>query len=311
MRSTFVALIFSLFVVQAQAQSFVVLQGQIKNSVGQSITLTYSNSWLDPVLAVKTSQFDDNGNFTLVVQFHEGMKPANLIYGTDTIEIILISGESLVLSADGNNFLKTIHFEGTGGPNANFCVKHAAARGLRMRHARAISFYYKKDFAAFKKLIDADYKKETDFIAKNTKGLTDMFLRYWKASCEYEKYYNILCYLTLHPNNDHATVQKVKASVPESFNDDLLLIPEYRQYVLAEAYLHDDARLYPEHREEQLKKFLYLTMPAQTGDYAAGSMVYALITTDAALAKAKFEEFKGHFPQSRYTPIIEIKLGAK
>jgi len=319
MRSSIVLFLFSFFSTQVMAQSFVNLQGQIKNSTHTDIIISYSSSWLDPLTTSRTCTIDGSGNFSIQLQFEEKIKPANIIYGTDTIELILTGGEGLIMTADGKDFLKTIHFEGTGGPNANFCVKHGIQRGRMMQHTQKIISFFNKNIPAFRKALDNDYKAEMKYLAANGIETTPILKRYWRISYEYDKYCNMFQYPSLHhpdaknsvvhkqaPNNKHP--YNIIDSIPEIYKDELLLMPQYRQYVMFEADKHNDPHLYPEHREAQLNKFLYTTLPPQTGEYAAASMVFSLIGKDDKLANEKLQVFKSHFTRSKYVPIIEVKL---
>jgi len=313
----------------AIAQGTVKLHGTIQNPIGDSVKVKYSDLNIDYTPLTFGTKVAKDGSFSLEFPITKGYDytTLRLEHGDQETDIIATTGADLTLNLDAKNFDSSISYEGKGAEVANFTAKHLLAFGGLNSRIKYVQPLYKKDIADF----EAGYKKledkEADFMKANGAELPPAFITYWDAHLKYAKYNDMLKYYYFHKMvlTGSFTITTVKsdfaivADVPEEFNDKDLVLDDYQQYVDAIFYTKMkwslDSVAEPKTQngiDSFIATIAYEKLPPATAEfYFAYHLSRYCKQYTVADCERNLSDFKAHFPDSKYTPILEQKIAFK
>src|SRR5690606_13125240 len=122
----------------------------------------------------------------------------------------------------------------------NFSAKHMLASGFMQNFLMQIQQLIAKEPKEFTEGLNQLVKKEQDFLVANGKGLPQSFIEFWDAQYTYYKYLAMLMYAPRHEMMKKQTMDigeipaeylAVTKQVPEKFDDKLMYVDGYRNYI--------------------------------------------------------------------------------
>src|SRR6185437_2719888 len=110
----------------------------------------------------------------------------------------------------------------------------------------------------------------------------------------------------------------VVADIPKAFNDNLLILPEYRIYVdnyyaiILNAHGVENDSTHPYRMFDSMAKLAYENMPPKTAEYYNAMALWNFSKAYSYQRELKFfDEFKKHFPNSEYVATLEKQITLK
>lgn len=308
------------------------IKGTITNPLADSVTISYPDygeNWLDFSMHVVNEKLDKNGNFLVTLPLPHNYTPITIQNGEQATEIYASPGDKLAMTVDAADFDNTVKYAGIGMKPAvaNFMAKYVLTYGLVNNFHSAANKLNAKEPAEFEKSITELVHRELNFLVENSAGLPQSFIEFWNAYYEYSKYNKMLSYAFMHevakkksydvgeiPAENYTVVRKV----PAKFNDDLMYILPYRNYVddyydqllsaerankaksdAGSAYLHND-------------KVLELSrqhMPAKSEEYVFANHIYTMVR-HAPMARTEylFNTFNTRYDDSKYAKYLSAMI---
>ncbi len=311
----------------AFAQDSVKISGKINNPVSDSIKISFNDNRIAYYPKEYFAIIDKNGFFSLTFPFPAGgYLQAEIAHGRSLAELLLIAGDSLVLSADAAHFDSTIHYSGRGERVQNFVASHTLVKGRMNLYTLKIKQAMSKEPKDFLKTIDLEKKSETDFLAKNMQGLPQPFITYWTAFYSYYNYFFMQQYPQVHEIVKHRKYTDtippenyvVINEMPLAFNDSLLSVPSYLLYLTGVLDIKLKAAGYSYYDNDPEKYFAfqdsvynlaYKRMPDKSAAYFIAQNIYGRVRSqEIVITNRQFNWFKKRWPNSEYMPMLNKQI---
>lgn len=221
------------------------IKGTITNPLADSVTISYPDygeNWLDFSMHVVNEKLDKNGNFLVTLPLPHNYTLVTIQNGEQATELYASPGDKLAFTVDASDFDNTVKYAGIGMKPAvaNFMAKYVLKHGLVNGFHSEAHKLNAKDPAEFEKAITGLVQTQLDFLVENSAGLPQSFVEFWNAYYEYSKYNKMISYPVMHevvkkksydvgeiPKENYAVAKKV----PAKFNDGLMHILPYRNYI--------------------------------------------------------------------------------
>lgn len=336
MRRLFVT-VFATFcsIVALAGKEDITIKGTIVNADADSIIISYTDyqeNWLDYHLVSVGKKLDRNGNFLVTVPVPHDYTILNISIGKKETEVYCSPGDKLVMTADAADLDNTISYKGVGMDVsvADFMVKYIRKYGLRDNFHRAAHKTMEKEpetyVAAMKELV----QRELDFLVENAAGLPASFIRFWNVYYEYTMYNNMLIYPYMHEIVKHGTYDidtippanfKVVTYAPPKFNDELMHILPYRNFVndyysqILTARQKENPGQKDEDHDAVVDKVIALSrqhMPAKTAEYVFAYQISSAISNGKmSRVNALYNQFTERYPDSEYSDFLAEGIARK
>ena len=308
------------------------IKGTITNPLADSITIqyiSYEDNWLDFKSNTVNARLDKDGRFLATFPVSHIYTDIQLQNGEQATELFVSPGDKLNMTVNAADFDATIEYKGIGtkADVANFSAKHMLASGFSSNFQVESQKLIAKEPDEYLVEIDKLLKKEHDFLVENSKGLPQSFIEFWDARYTYNKYLSMLMYAQMHEvmkaksydiGDIPAENFKVTKLVPEKFNDDLLHLDAYRNYI-REFYIYklmaEGVKSKQGQNEFIMDKMVELArknMPVQSEQYVfANAIAMDMKNSPIARTQAKFNEFNNVYGNTEYTEFLEQQIENK
>ena len=168
------------------------ISGFVNNGAGRKLKLIYFEN---PILFTKETidlEIDKSGRFSHSLELPEKIM-GTLKFGSQQVDLFLNPADQLVISFDGNNFLKTISFKGASGPINSYLVasKVKFKDGDRMTTSKLSSSTPELFIKHMDQQRDARLKFLNDYISK---GLPSKFVSYMQGEIDGWYAYNLFSF---------------------------------------------------------------------------------------------------------------------
>lgn len=308
------------------AHAAVVLQGKIANATADSISVTFSSSRLafNPVVYSASLK---SGVFKIAIpSLPADWQTAELHLGQHVADLVLMSGDSLFLSADENRFDSSLHFSGRGEAAANFVAYHTVLRGRMNQYSIRLRNHITDNPDDYIAALNKELADETQLLKSNYPTSGDLFSKNWVAFFQYYNYFFLQQYPYMHQayklqrftDTIDADYWKPANTVPEQFNDELLQVPSYLLYLsgLYESRLRAAGLGFPSSDTTAVKvlsdsvlQLAYDRMSNHSGAYFVAQYLYARCRQqDTATTHAQFRRYVQHWPSSEYTSTLQQQI---
>ncbi|OWY19084.1 TlpA family protein disulfide reductase [Sphingobacteriales bacterium UPWRP_1] len=234
--------VFMSLTIQAQnpptAPKRVIIKGTVINPQSRLMSISiFANPLTNPF--AYTDTLDDNNTFRIA--FDLGIPiPVQLLHGRGlSVPMYLEPGDSIVVTANGQNYAGDMKFEGTGVNHQLFLRdfdRTFAMRGITYNNPDKVRLL---DFDAYRKFTDSLRTAQTDFVTAYAQKapLTETFKAYAQILIDYPWATALLNF-----PNDHARYSGLQTiQIPPNYsnfleqmkflNDDAILIPAYVQFI--------------------------------------------------------------------------------
>lgn len=311
------------------------IKGTITNPLADSVTISYAEygkNWLDFSMHVVNEKLDKNGNFLVTLPLPHIYTLVTIQNGEQATELYASPGDKLAFTVDASDFDNTVKYTGIGmKPTvANFMAKYVLTYGLVNNFHREANKLNTEEPTEFEKAINELVQREINFLIENSAGLPQSFIEFWNAYYEYSKYNKILSYPFMHevakkksydigeiPGENYEIVRKV----PAKFNDDLMYILPYRNYIddyydyLLTAEGKDKTKTKNGNPYEHYDKELELSrqhMPKQSEEYVFANHISSVVR-HAPMARTEqlFNTFSSRYKDSKYTKYLSNMIEQK
>ena len=308
------------------------IKGTITNPLADSITIqyiSYEENWLDFKSNTVNARLDKDGRFLATFPVSHAYTGIQLQNGEQATELFVSPGDKLNMTVNAADFDATIEYEGIGtkADVANFSAKHMLASGFSQDFQVAAQKLIAKEPDDFLAELDKLVAKEHDFLVENSKGLPQSFIEFWDASYTYNKYVSMLMYAQMHEiikaksyeiGDIPAENFEVTKQVPEKFNDDLLYLDAYRNYI-REFYIYklmaEGVKLKQDEPDFMVDKMVELSrknMPLKSEQYVYATAINRYMkNTPIVRTEAKFNEFNNLYGNTEYTKFLEKEIENK
>ena len=310
------------------APANVKLSGKIINPTADSIEVSYNDNNLAYYPKKFSTHLDKKGCFKLSFPV-----PANvytivqIAYADRLADIIVSTGDSLVMTVNAKRFDSTVNYAGRGANIQNFLAAHVIKRGRINQYPNNVKNQLQKEPKDFLKAIDNENNLEQAMAEKWTPALPAAFTGYWRTFHLYYNYFFIQQYPlarqmvklrrytdTIPPEN-----YEVVKSMPVVFNDSFLQVPSYLLYLTgvleiglkADGYtvLGKDTTKYLQF-EDSVYKLAYKVLPNKSLEYFIAQNIYGRAKTQRlARTEAQLSTFKQRWPASTYMPLLDKQVG--
>lgn len=218
----------------------VTIKGVITNRLADSVTFryaTYGDNWLDYKSNTIHEKLSTDGSFTATLPLSNNYTNIRINNGGEGTEIYADPGDKITMTVDAIEFDASLKYEGAV---ADFMANHMRAYGFSSNFSEAVQGYMALEIPAFNDSLNKLVQQQLDFLIENNKGLPPSFVKMWNADYEYKKYNAKLEYPIMHEviKKQSYNVGKIPAAnydvikdVPAKFNDELLAVREYRDYL--------------------------------------------------------------------------------
>ncbi len=315
-----------LVLTHAYAGGIVKLHGKITNPISDSISVVYQDSWVGYEPRTVSARLGSDGSFSLSFPQKHDYSVVSIRHGAQGTEIAPLPGDDLLLTLNAANFDSTLHYEGKGAEIANFMAAHMLARsfanffGSRTQGASGLA----PD--SFIVRINTSLQKETDFVNNNGAALPESFKKLWLANFQYGVYDAMLNYPVFHEvQKQHSysisqfdvTDFPVVQTVPGVFDDNLLDLPYYRQYVTK--YYNEQLGaserlkgLKPGNNDSAALRLTIANMPPRSAELYEASLIYRHVNTGTySDLISLLSTFRDRCPNSEYLALLGNKIEAK
>lgn len=308
------------------------IKGTITNAVADSVTfsyISYGDNWLDYKSNEITVKLDKEGRFLATLPLSHQYTEVQLQNGEQATELYLSPGDKLSMSVNYSDFDATLDYEGIGMKPAvaDFSAKHMLASGFSQNFQVEGQKLMGKEPREFVAELDKMVKKEQDFLIENSKGLPQEFIEFWDAKFTYSKYFMMLMYAQMHEviKNKSYEIGDIPAEnltvtkqVPEKFNDNLVYVDAYRNYV-RDFYnyklLVEGVKSGKDNSDFVADKMLELSrknMPLKTEQYVyANSINMNMKNSPVARTEAKYNDFSNTYGNTEYNKFLEKQIANK
>lgn len=306
------------------------IKGTITNPTDEQLRFNYINydgNWLNYEENSITADLDAKGNFSISLPLSQQYSIIVIRHGKVATEVYGSPGDKLKMTADGNEFVSSVQYEGSGSAAelANFMAKHVVERGLSRGYLIGGNEAYVKEQQAYLATIDANVQSELDFLIEHGMGLPQSFVEFWNAQYEYLKYENILSYPHMHeikkqgkydigkvPQENYRVINRV----PEKYNDKWLYIWAYRMYVdnYYEQKLNaeDVQNTTPYFFADKKLELAHQHMPSGTEEYVFAEHIYSHIKYSPMVRTEElYETFSKRYRSSDYADFLVEKINLK
>ena len=316
-----------LYTVPALAQDSVKLSGNIANRFSDSVIVSYNDNRIAYYPNEYLARTNAKGNFSMTFPVPRGVyTQATIVNGSRRTEMILHTGDSLTLTADGRHFDSTIRFNGRGSAIQNFIVKHTMAMGRINQYTTKVKTDINKEPADFLKAIENEKNVETDFLNKNKAGLPSSFISFWQQLFVYYNYFFIEQYPQTHamikarrytdtiPDANFSVI----AQLPDAFSDSLLQVPSYLLYLTgvfeirlrAAGYYYRSGDTASYRRfQDSVVRLVYKLMPPGCAEFYLAQNLYGR-ARNQPMEKTEYlyTTFKERWPKSEYLPMLDRQV---
>ncbi len=306
------------------------ISGKITNKLADQVEVSYYTNLLNYSQKTLTAKVSEDGSFSITVPVTEQYLQIQIQNGDQATETFIQSGDDLKLTVDGKNFDSTLKYTGKGAAVGNLMAKHVLQSSMMIMFSSRMQPYYVKEQEEFITSVNAELKKELDFLEVNKKGVPESFVQYWKAWYQYSVYDEMIRYTYMHKmmkersssvimrKKDYAILDKV----PVAFNDNYISIPSYVSYV-TELYpnkysaMTDDDTTTPQEKKMELseayvKKQVNANMPPKTKEYYYAKNLYGTMRYSAlADVEKKYASFLTLYKNSSYDTILSKAVAIK
>lgn len=323
------ACIFILVIIanNAFAQNLVKLSGRIQHPLSDSISISYNDNWIAYYPKEYFARVDTKGNFSLTFPVPTGIYvQVEIKHGNSLADLVLQSGDSLIMSVNTAHFDSSIHYNGRGSEVQNFIARHTLERGRVNQYPSKVKASIYKEPADFLKDIENEKNIETDYLNNHKARLSSSFIKYWNAYYQYFNYFFIEQYPQVHEivklrrytDTIPAANYTVVKELPYSFNDSLLQIPPYLLYLtdIVDTKLKAAGYSYTGKDKHKVEEFqdsvLAITcalFPDKSAEYFAGQNLYGRIRNQPLRrTQLQFNDFKQRWPNSQYLGVISKQI---
>lgn len=304
------------------------LSGKIVNPTADSIEISYNDNNLAYYPQKFKARLDKKGNFNLAFPVPAGIyTTVQIAYADKLADIVVLPGDSLVMSVNVAHFDSTITYKGRGANVQNFIAAHTLKRGRINQYPNNIKVHLQKETAVFLKSIEAEYEVEINMADKWVTPLPASFTTYWRAFHKYYNYFFIQQYPlakqmvklrrytdTIPPEN-----YEVVKSMPRVFNDSFLQVPSYLLYLTgvfeiglkADGYValgKDTAKA--RQFEDSVYKLAFKILPDKSLEYFIAQNIYGRAKGQLlARTEAQLAVFKQRWPGSSYMSLLDKQVG--
>ncbi|HXS35271.1 MAG TPA: TlpA disulfide reductase family protein [Flavipsychrobacter sp.] len=311
------------------SSQLVKLHGKIEHPIADSVIVSFNIDKINYKLQIYGAKLKSDGSFSLEFPVKDKITELEIDHGNQTTDLFVEPGYDLNMTVDASDFDKTLHYEGKGKDIANFTAKHVLEMGALGDYGAKIRPLYVNNPDDFEKGVAEQEQKEIDFLDDNKRNLPSSFNKYWENLFTYDGYKRMLIYAPLHemrkkqksfvPLKDYDKESfNVVAHVPQAFSDNLLLLPQYRDYVdnyyaftlMAHGIENDSTN--PYRMDDSMIKLSYKNMPPKTAEYFIARVLCVFSKNYSYQRELKlFAEYKKHFPKSEYKATIEEQVVLK
>lgn len=326
------ALAASITVTAFAGKNDVSIKGTITNRLADSVVLQYTNyegNWLNFESKTVTAKLDKDGRFIVTFPVPHNYTEVNIQNGEQATEVYMSPGERLEMTVDAADFDATLEYKGIGGKAdvANFSAKHMLASGFSRNFLVEAQQLMIKEPSEFMAELDKKVAKEQDFLIENTKGLPQSFIEFWDAKYMYGKYYIMKLYPQMHEmmkaksydiKDIPAENYTVTAQIPEKFDDKLMHVDNYRNYI-SDIYVYklmaQGVKLDEGDNDFMVYKNIELSrknMPLLSEQYVyANSVASSLRNRPVAQTIKMFDAFTSLYGTTEYNKFLEEKIENK
>lgn len=308
------------------------VKGTIANAAADSITfsyISYGDNWLDFKSNEVTVKLDKEGKFLAMLPLSHQYTEVQVQHAEQATELYLSPGDKLNMTVNYTDFDATLEYEGIGMKPAvaSFSAKHMLALSFSRNFQVEGQKLLAKEPREFVTELDKMVKKEQDFLIENSKGLPQEFIEFWDAKFTYSKYFMMLMYAQMHEiikaksydigeiPAENFTVTK---QVPEKFNDNLMYVDAYRNYVrefysyklMAEGIKSDKGN--NDFMTDKMLELSRKNMPLKTEQYVyANSINMHMKNSPVARTEAKYNDFNNIYGNTQYSNFLEKQIANK
>lgn len=311
-----------------QAKDLVKLKGRIEAHQKDSIEVSYNDNYLAYYPKKFISKVDKNGNFSCTFPTPPDVYTiVQITYGDKLAEIMVMPGDSLVMSVNAKHFDSTIKYSGRGSNIQNFLAAHTVQKGRMNQYTLKVRNHLQKEPDAFLKAIDNELDAEKKFIENWKTPLPASFARYWTAYYQYYNYFFIQQYPQTHQmlkvrrytDTIPAANYEVVKGMAVSFNDSLIQVPSYLLYLtgVAETGLRANNFTWLGNDTTQMIRFedsaykvAYKIMPDKSLEYYMAQSLYGRAKGQRLhRTEDQLMMFKKRWPQSSYLTLLDKQVG--
>ena len=233
----FVLLTLSMFFSCNKSKTGVIVQGNIKNPMGETVQLVGPGEMEDGKLSLNFQQeinVDENGNFIDTLNLKSSAY-FFFIHGRERTQLFLEPGNKLSINLDSRKFDESITFSGDGSENNTYLKKRFLYQENNRVNVIELSKLESKEYL---NQIDSLKQWELNFLKEN-QNISDNFLNIEKKNTEY-KFLQAIGRYPLY----HEFYAKKQAVFDESFmsplnsidytnQDDYILFPDFKNLVMS------------------------------------------------------------------------------
>lgn len=321
-------LLFSV-VVNAVFAGNVNFSGSITNRLANTVKfsyVTYDKNWLQHKSHMVEEELDKKGSFSVSMPLANDYTLIRITNGNESTEIYASPGDKLKLTIDGEHFDETIVFNGSGADIANLMAKYTLKYGLLSNYYKDVRKAQEKEANEFLSEIKNLTQERINFLIENSPGLPQAFVRMWNADFEYRKYNAMLHYPRMNEVLEKRTYKVtpdpknffVVKKVPAKFDDKLLSIASYREYVedFYDAMLYvspgkdDNEDVY--FRDDKILELAHMHMPRGSEEYVFANYIDTRIKHHPfKRTEASYEKFSSRYEGSNYAKYLEERIDNK
>ncbi len=311
----------------AYGQDTVKITGRIDNRMSDTLKIKYNTSKIAYFPTEITLVTDNKGHFATAFNLpaHE-FTAVELYHGSHIAELLLQPGDSLSLRADCSRFDSSITYSGRGAAASNFVALHTITMGRMNQYSVRVREAINKEPDGFLPAIDAEKKKEYDFLERHKKGLPDNFIKYWRSFYEYYNYFFTEQYPQVHQmlkvrhisDTIPDTNYTVLSGLPIKLHDDLLQLPPYLLYLtgLYETKLKAAGYTFPlkdtllaRRFQDSVNHLVALNFPARSAEFYFAQQLYGNLRAQPLwVSHRDYTYFTARWPNSTYLPPIDKQL---
>ena len=300
------------------------IKGTITNQLADEVQfsyVTYDGNWLNFKQHQVTEKLDEKGNFLVMLPLSNAYTQVYIQNGNEATEIYANPGDKLIMTVDASDFDNTVKYEGIGmkATVANFMAKHVKEHGLTQSFYRAVQQKMKVEPGAFADTIRALVQTELNFLVDNSAGLPSSFINFWNAFYEYSMYENMLRYPYMHeiikaqsydvgetPQENYVVVKQV----PEKFDDKLIHVSSYRNYI--SAFYSQQLAAAKASNSEKMLELSRQKMPAASEEFVFADFINSSIKqTPLEQTEDRYAVFSSLYPGSSYAKTLEKVIEKK
>lgn len=322
----------SLFSISAIAgKNDITIRGQVSNPLADSVVFSYPDydgNWVAFKYSRIAEKLDEQGRFIVMFPLPHKYTLVQIQNGNEATEIYGSPGDKINMTVDAQDFDATLEYSGLGmkADVANYMAKHMLANSFTLNIQTAIQQACAKEEQDFLTELNRLISKEQDFLMDNMKGLPPEFVQYWSNYYDYLKHNSILNYPRVHEMMKQKSYDitltpeksRVVKTVPAKFNDELMYISSYREYLMnyyfaqltAEGVENNDNDPYK--KDDKMLELCRQKMPNASEEYvSAFYLVQSIQNQSLDRVEWLYKTFTTNYPDSKYKKTLDKMLAIR